>query len=229
MLPTTPPSLVETVSRRIVNLAYDHQQERLPTERTLSARFGVSRSVIREAAKRLENQGLLEIRQGSGMKVVANFHKPINSAIHLMLPMERDRIIQLTEVRFALEPENARLAAERATEAELAALTACHERFLATSTLEEQVEADRAFHCMLAEVSGNKIALLLIQSLSDLFQASLKHGYSRVTKEQAVTDHSQILRAILARKAAAAYKAMQKHLIHAQNDLGLNQSNHTRS
>ena len=98
------------------------------------------------------------------------------------------RLKQLIEVRLALEPENARLAAERATVADLKALTACHERFEAATSFEEQVEADMNFHCLLAEASGNKIAALLIQSLSELLQASLKHGYSRVTKDLAVAD-----------------------------------------
>jgi GntR family transcriptional repressor for pyruvate dehydrogenase complex len=78
-----------------------------------------------------------------------------------------------------------------------------------------------AFHCLLAEASGNKIAALLIQSLSELLQTSLKHGYSRVTKDLAVADHAKILKAILARSPTAAAKAMRTHLEHARTDLGL--------
>mgnify|MGYP002368622996 CR=1 FL=1 len=144
-------SLVETVSRRIIGLA--RTSRRLPTERDMSAKFGVSRSVVREAAKRLELQGLLEIRQGSGMTVVDKLHKPLNGALSLLVPDESQRLKQLIEVRLALEPENARLAAERATTADLNALTACHERFEAACTFEAQVEADMTFHCLLAEAS----------------------------------------------------------------------------
>jgi GntR family transcriptional repressor for pyruvate dehydrogenase complex len=212
-------SLVETVSRRIIGLT--RTSRRLPTERDMSAKFGVSRSVVREAAKRLELQGLLEIRQGSGMTVVDKLHKPLNGALSLLVPDEPQRLKQLIGVRLALEPENVRLAAERATAADVKALTTCHERFEATSTFEEQVEADMAFHCLLAEASGNKIAALLIQSLSELLQTSLKHGYSRVTKDLAVADHAKILKAILARSPTAAAKAMRTHLEHARTDLGL--------
>ncbi|MBK8092995.1 MAG: FadR family transcriptional regulator [Verrucomicrobiaceae bacterium] len=212
-------SLVETVSRRIIGLARTNR--RLPTERDMSAKFGVSRSVIREAAKRLELQGLLEIRQGSGMTVVDKLHKPLNGALSLLVPNEAQRIAQLIEVRLALEPENALHAAERATTADLKALTDCHLRFEAAATFEEQVQADMTFHCLLAEASGNRIAALLIQSLSELLQTSLKRGYSRVTKELAVSDHAKILRAILARRPATAAKAMRTHLEHARTDLGL--------
>lgn len=215
-------SLVETVSRRIIGLARSNDSNgRLPTERDMSARFGVSRSVVREAAKRLELQGLLEIRQGSGMTVVDKLHKPLNGALSLLVPDETQRLQQLIEVRLALEPENARLASERASAADLKALRACHARFEAASTFEEQVEADMAFHCLLAEASGNRIAALLIQSLSELLQVSLKHGYSRVTKDLAVADHAKILKAILARDPASAAKAMRMHLQHASEDLGL--------
>ncbi|MFZ4766366.1 MAG: FadR/GntR family transcriptional regulator [Roseimicrobium sp.] len=216
-----PPSLVEVVCGRIISLTRGGGSSRLPTERDMSAQFGVSRSVVREAAKRLELQGLLEIRQGSGMRVVDKLHKPLSGALSILVPNERQRLVQLIEVRLALEPENARFAAERATAADLKALQASHTRLDAARAFEEQVEADMAFHCLLAEASGNRIAALLIQSLSELLQASLKHGYSRVTKDLAVADHGKILKAILARNPAAAAKAMRLHLEHARTDLGL--------
>lgn len=220
-------SLVDAVSRRIITLARDHSTDRLPTERDMSAQFGVSRSVVREAAKRLELQGLLEIRQGSGMKVVDKLHKPLSSAVHMLVPDERQRLVQLTEVRFALEPENARLAAERATASELKQLKAAHERLKNCQDFETQVLADMEFHCLIAEASGNKIGSLLMQSLSDLLQTSLSHGYRLVTKDQAVADHGKILDAILARNATAAATAMKNHLLHARDDLGL-KKNHAR-
>lgn len=216
-----PPSLVEVVCGRIIALTQGGDSDRLPTERDMSAQFGVSRSVVREAAKRLELQGLLEIRQGSGMRVVDKLHKPLNGALSILVPNQKQRLAQLTEVRLALEPENARFAAERATAADLKALQISHERLDAAQSFEEQVEADMAFHCLLAEASGNRIAALLIQSLSELLQASLKHGYSRVTKDLAVADHGKILKAVLTRNTTAASKAMRLHLEHARVDLGL--------
>jgi GntR family transcriptional repressor for pyruvate dehydrogenase complex len=225
-----PPSLVEKVCQSLVIIARRDLQEDdgwLPTERELSAQLGVSRSVVREAAKRLELQGLLEIRQGSGMKVVDKLHKPLSSAVHMLVPDEKQRLVQLTEVRFALEPENARLAAERATTAELKQLKAAHERLKNSQDFETQVLADMEFHCLIAEASGNKITSLLIQSLSDLLQTSLSHGYRLVTKDQAVADHGKILDAILARNATAAATAMKSHLLHARDDLGL-KKNHAR-
>ncbi len=219
-----PPSLVEKVCQSLSEIARRDLRDDngwLPTERELSAQLGVSRSVVREAAKRLELQGLLEIRQGSGMKVVDKLHKPLNGSLSLLVPDEKQRIAQLTEVRLALEPENARLAAERAKSADLRALSACHDRLVASSSFEEQVAADGDFHRLIAEASGNKISALLITSLSDLLTASLKHGYSRVTKDLAVADHAKVLKAILHQNGGAAARAMRTHLEHAREDLAL--------
>lgn len=219
-----PSSLVDGVCKQLSSLIREESGADgrwLPAERSLAEKFGVSRSVVREATKRLEHQGLVEVQHGAGIKVVNRLHKPLNGALSLLVPDETQRLKQLIEVRLALEPENARLAAERATAADLKALAACHERFEAAGSFEEQVEADMNFHCLLAEASGNKIAALLIQSLSELLQTSLKHGYSRVTKDLAVADHAKILRAIFARRPAAAAKAMHTHLEHARTDLGL--------
>lgn len=225
-----PPSLVEAVCQRIISLAriHDHD-ERLPTERDMSEQFGVSRSVVREAAKRLELQGLLEIRQGSGMKVVDKLHKPLSSAVQMLVPDEKQRLAQLTEVRFALEPENARLAAERGSSADLKKIKAAHESLERCQDFETQVLADMEFHCLIAEASGNKIGSLLMQSLTDLLQSSLSHGYRLVTKDQAVGDHGKILAALLSRDGTAAATAMKNHLLHARNDLGIRNRQQAKS
>ncbi len=222
-----PPSLVETVCGKLAALArHDLQNDDgwLPTERELSTQLGVSRSVVREAAKRLELQGLIEIRQGSGMKVVDKLHKPLSSALNLLVPDEKRRLAHLTEIRQALEPENARLAATRATAAQKRALRQTQNLLEQTLDFEEQIQADMDFHRLLAEASGNPIAALLMHSLSDLMQASLAHGYRRVTPAQAIKQHSGILQAIEKRDPAAAARAMQRHLLSAFADLGLEHS-----
>ena len=217
-----PPSLVETVCERLADLARQESDgDRLPTERELSARLGVSRSVVREAAQRLELQGLIEIRQGSGMKVVDKLHKPLNSAFHLLVPDEKQRLVHLTEVRQALEPENTRLAALRATGTQVKELRLAQSRLEQARSFEEQVHADMDFHRLLAEASGNPISALLMQSLSELMQASLAHGYRRVTPALAIRQHGAILQAIEKRDAAAAALAMHRHLLSARADLGL--------
>lgn len=218
-------SLVDQVCSRLarqLRREVSAGNDRLPAEREMARQLGVSRTVLREATKRLEIQGMLEIRHGSGIKIVDKLHKPFNGAFNLLVPDERERLAQLLEVRLALEPENARFAAERATATQRRRLKSCQERLASSVNFEEQVQADMEFHNLLAEASGNRIAATLVQSLSELLQASLKHGYSRVTKERAVHDHATVLDAVLKGDGAAAAKAMKQHLLHARLDLGLN-------
>lgn len=220
-----PPSLVEKVCQSLAAIARRDLQEDdgwLPTERELSAQLGVSRSVVREATKRLEQQGLLEIRQGLGIRTVNHLHKPLTGALELLVPDATERLRQLIEVRLMVEPENARLTAQRATEAQIRALRAVHETLVQAQSFEASVMADMEFHRMLAVLSGNQIAALLLQSLSELLQASLNHGYQRVTPATAIKQHATIVKAIEQRDGAAAARAMHRHLITAREDLGLN-------
>ena len=222
-----PPSLVEKVCQRLAAIALRDLQEDdgwLPTERELAIQFGVSRSVVREATKRLEQQGLLEIRQGLGTRTINRLHKPLNGALELAVPDESERIRQLIEVRLMVEPENARLASERATKEQVIALRAAQEKLASATTFEDSVMADMQFHRLLAEASGNQIASLLLHSLSDLLQESLMRGYQRVTPDNAVKQHDVIVKAIEARNPEAAAKAVTQHLITARTDLGLDTS-----
>ena len=220
-----PPSLVEKVCQSLAAIARrDRADEEnwLPTERELASQLGVSRSVVREATKRLEQQGLLEIRQGLGIRTVNNLHKPLTGALELLVPEKTERLRQLIEVRLMVEPENARLAAERATTAQITTLRAVHEQLALAKSFEDSVMADMEFHRTLAALSGNQIAGLLMQSLSELLQASLKHGYKRVTPATAIKQHAAVVKAIEQRDSAAAARAMHRHLITARTDLGLN-------
>jgi GntR family transcriptional repressor for pyruvate dehydrogenase complex len=94
--------------------------DRLPTEQQLATAHGVSRTVVREAVHQLKSRGLLRSRQGSGVYVTA----PPAAALKLDLSLiaSLDDVMQLREVRRALEAETAALAAERATRLQVAAL-----------------------------------------------------------------------------------------------------------
>lgn len=222
-----PPTLVEKVRDHLAALIRQQTQidseptTFLPPERDLAAQLGVSRSVLREAAKRLEQQGLLEIRQGLGIRATNRLHQPLSDSLHLLVPDEMERLRQLTELRLIVEPENARLAAQRATQGQVQILRECHERLVHAKVPSESVAADMEFHRQLAVASGNQIAALLLRSLSDLFEFSLNHGYRRVTPALAIKQHAAILNAIEKRDAGAAARATKRHLLSARTDLGL--------
>lgn len=225
-----PRSLVEEVCARIASEIRDETQMTngwLPPERDLALKLGVSRPVVREATKRLELQGLLEVKHGVGTRVVDKLHKPLNGSLALLIPDDKERLRQLVQVRFMLEPENARLAAQHASAGQIRGLRLALKQLADAPDFEAAVVADMTFHREVAAASGNQIATLLLHSLSELIQTSLVRGYSRTSTDNAVRQHGVVLRAIEARDPSAAAKAMREHLITAEADLALPQPKKT--
>lgn len=219
-----PPTLVEQVCRRLaLMLRVDHGRGagKFPAERDLATKLGVSRNVIREATKRLELQGMLEIRQGQGTRVVDKLHRPLTASLTLLMPREKDRLRQLFEVRLMIEPQNARLAAKRATKPQLKKIEAAHTRLVGAQDVDASVAADMDFHREIALASGNQIARLMLESLAELLEASHRTGFRAVASASTLEEHAAILEAIQTGNAPAAERAMEVHLIHARSILGL--------
>jgi DNA-binding transcriptional regulator YhcF (GntR family) len=117
-----PASLVERVCQQLAELIRggSAEEERwLPGERSLAEKLGVSRTVVREATKRLEQQGMLEIQHGTGIKIVDRLHRPLNDSLTLLIPDMADRLQQLNDARLSIEPDAAAYAAQRATKEQL--------------------------------------------------------------------------------------------------------------
>ncbi len=217
-----PASLVEEVCRQLSGQIRDDQLANdgwLLPERELAERLGVSRPVVREATKRLELQGLLEIRHGVGIKVVDKLHKPLNGSVALLIPDTADRLRQLTEARLLIEPGLARMAAERTNAASLRALRLNQTRLIQADTEEEAIESDLEFHRLIAVAAGNEICTLLLDSLAELGRESRQTTLCAVGNAVAVNHHSQILAAIEARHPEKAYAAMKMHLEAAAVDI----------
>lgn len=191
----------------------------LPSERHLAEQFGVSRPVVREATKRLELQGLVEVRQGIGIRVIDRLHAPVTSAALLLVPEEGERLRQALEVRAILEPEIARRAAERATEKDRERLRNLHDDLENATDLNRAMEADLAFHREIARVSGNEIFGLMLDSIADLGIESRRATMSEAGVGRAVRQHAAVLKGIVAGAPRAAEKAMRAHIESAVEDL----------
>ncbi|MCX6849559.1 MAG: FadR/GntR family transcriptional regulator [Verrucomicrobia bacterium] len=216
------PSLVEQVCSRLARQLRDEVDSgdgKLPPERLMAERLGVSRTVLREATKRLELQGLLEIRHGSGIRAVNRLHKPLSGSLSILLPELQERLRQLSEARAAIEPEIARQAALKAKATDVKQLRGIHERLLAAETHDEAVEADIDFHRTLARIAGNEILKLMLESLADLGRESRRVTIGNVGRQRAIDHHSAILNAVTAHDANAAVKAMKHHMDEAAHDL----------
>lgn len=218
------PTLVDQVCARLARQLRDERESgdgKLPPERVMAERLGVSRTVLREATKRLELQGLIEIRHGSGIRAVNRLHKPLSGSLSLLLPDVGERLRQLNEARAAIEPEIARQAALKAKTADLKLLRGIHDRLQTAERQDEAVEADIDFHRTLARIAGNEILKLMLESLADLGRESRRVTIGNVGHQRALDHHTAILKAISDHDAPAAAKAMKHHMDEAANDLAV--------
>lgn len=191
---------------------------RLPAERDLATKLGVSRPSVREALIALEVEGLVEVRPGSGIHVVAR--EPAASAPRLepstFGPFEIIRARQL------IECELAALAALHATKEQVAGLRealALMEEELATGTM--PINGDRLFHVRVAEIAENGPLLRTVGELYDerntpLFEQMGHHFENEKSWRKAIAEHRAVVNAIAAHKPEVARIAMHQHLERSQ-------------
>jgi GntR family transcriptional regulator, transcriptional repressor for pyruvate dehydrogenase complex len=137
---------------------------RMPSERQLMAALGVGRSTIREAINGLGMLGILEIRHGQGA-FVANPDAGLTAPSAIALALARGVTLDLFEARRLVEPETARLAAERRTETDLREMEqalADHEQAIRTDM--PAVEPSVRFHLSIAEAAHNEWLAGFVQS-----------------------------------------------------------------
>ncbi|BFM19916.1 FadR/GntR family transcriptional regulator [Gilvimarinus japonicus] len=184
---------------------------RLPPERELSERYGVSRPTIREAIIALEVMGLVEVRTGSGVYALKS------SQTKSLNPREYSPF-EITEARVLVEAEVAALAASTMTEDELDELAAALEEMVLENkngNLTSEV-ADKKFHSVIADATQNRPLISIIQHLWDI-QANLpdiKRAHQSVCRtdgSKRVEEHRDILNTLRARDCHAARIAMRNH------------------
>jgi GntR family transcriptional repressor for pyruvate dehydrogenase complex len=194
---------------------------RLPREADLAKQLGLSRNSLREAVRALSLARVLEVRQGDGTYVssleASELLEPTLSATHLL----RGRtVLELFEVRRMLEPEAAAMAAHRADEDVLRDLRRELDRMVAAGDrADDLVEADAAFHDVIARAPGNSVLRALLRSLSTkTVRARLWHGIAdRDALDLARAEHERIYEAISAGDADLARAATLLHIAHNES------------
>ncbi len=187
----------------------------LPSETALAEQLGVNRSTVREGIRLLEQNGL--VRRQGGKKLFASVPRYHETAAHVSRAMVLHEVTfqELWETIMALEPVAAELAAERATEAEVAALDDNLERTrrsLANS--ESLTELDIEFHHLIAKASHNRALLLAREPLSHLFYPAFYNVMSRLNAgERLFYAHDRIVEGVRNRDPKAAREWMEKHIV----------------
>jgi len=205
------PQVVERLRTAILSVAAQGRDD-LPSEGELAEALGVSRTVLREAMKQLQAQGLVLISQGRRPRIRPADPKAAVESLDLLLQRTKGSLRHLVEARRPLECEIAALAAERARPEHLEAARAAVDALREAETLDAQIEADVRFHRVLAEATGNPVFLTLLDTVAGLLRESRRRTIGKHGMGVALDHHAAVLDAVRRRDPAAARSAMARHL-----------------
>jgi DNA-binding FadR family transcriptional regulator len=198
--------------QRLIIEEYPSPGSRLPKEALLAERFQVSRIVIREAMKILEDRGVVEVRAGRGTLTVAPKPDRVKASLLLLFrdqPMPTVAEVEsMAELRQVLEEMSASLAAVRATPDDLKEIeSALHEMAEESGGLAHTIEADLRFHRAVMRAAHNPYLEMVLDPVMSVFLQQIKLTDSYNT---ALEMHSHIFQQIKARNAVGARQAVRR-------------------
>jgi GntR family transcriptional repressor for pyruvate dehydrogenase complex len=185
---------------------------KLPSERELAESFGVSRVIVREGLRMLELLEVIRVRQGSGAYVTSPKVSPSGRLLRHWLLAHQGEVLELLEVREALEASAARNAAARLAKVEVPRG--------AEDEIDVLVANDLAFHNIIAAESGNPVLASLISELNGVLEESRYAMFSLPDRpKRSHRDHLKIARAIRRGDLDAAYAAMRDHIARTKSEI----------
>jgi len=210
-------TLADKIAKRIARMVRegDYQAgDRLPTISEMSDNFGVGHPTLREALKKLETLGVVQVKHGSGVYVQSNGDLLLVSNPLLFGEVSKEVLLDLIEARIAIETESARLAAQNASPDHVERM----EELLneAMSNIDDDkalTETNMKFHREIALASGNVVIGQILEVISNLFeheQRTILDIYG--SREEDHEEHYNIFDAIRAGDESLAEDRMRTHL-----------------
>jgi len=194
--------------------------DRLPAERDLAQRMDVSRPILREALKQLEEHGLLTTRPGGGTHVADVIGQVFSAPVVDLISRHGKATIDYLEYRREIEGVTAELAATRATVADRDLLTRTVEAMKAShrhSDFAEEAAHDVEFHSAVGECAHNIVLLHTLRACYRLLSQGVFYNRSRIytiagVREKLLDQHLAIYDAVMAGDPVAARHAAQSHI-----------------
>lgn len=188
--------------------------EKLPSERQLSEKFGVSRSAIREVIQKLEYYGLLKSMPQSGTFIADVGTTALNGMIDDILSLEAPDFKSLVETRILLELKTVKLAALRRTAEDLENIKNTLDAY-STKILngEKAVEEDLLFHLAIAKASGNTTLHTLMLTITPGIITNFEkyHVCNEDRAFMAIQEHNDVYEMIKAQNSGQAKEKMKLH------------------
>lgn len=220
-------------SKKLYQLVIDQIQEmimtgklkkgdKLPSERDLSEKMGVSRTSIREGLRALEIIGLIESRQGEGNYIKGSMESGFFEPLSVMFILSGGRPLDILEVRRTIEVEGAILAANRINDEQKEELKEIMKKLSNAKDEKESSEFDKKFHYMIAKCTGNYLIMNLFNVITSLMSDFIKDARWEIlqankSQEFLVNQHQLICDAIIVNDQEKAASAMKEHIEYIYN------------
>lgn len=212
------PNLSNQLANGVIELIRDRglgPGDRLPTARELADAFEVATPTMREALRRLQATGMIDIRHGSGIYVLRAEQRLV-VANPGYGDLETHTILQILDARLLVEPHLAELAASNIDPPTLAAIGRVIQQAADEVRLREYMDSNVRFHTLIARASGNLVLAQIIESLIELYSVELDHvDPNLMLVDGRAADnamHQEIYATLAAGNERAAYNAMSRHL-----------------
>ena len=201
--------------------------ERLPSERDLSEKLGVSRPSLREAIGALQDSGLLVSRAGAGIFVADVLGSAFSPALARLFASHDEAVFDYISFRRDMEGLAAERAATLASDTDLRVIDAVFQRMVAAHgkrNSADEAGLDAEFHLAIIEASHNVIMLHMMRSMYQLLRDGVFYNRQvmfkqRTTRDDLLNQHRAINDALQARDAAASRAAVQAHLNYVETAL----------
>lgn len=197
-----------------------HPGERLPPERDLAERLGVSRPSLREAISELQEQGLLTAKAGSGIYVAEVLGSAFSPALIRLFSSHDEAVFDYLSFRRDMEGLAAERAARLGSDSDLKVVQTIFEKMEAAharNAAEDEAHLDAQFHMAIIEASHNVVMLHMMRSMFDLLRQGVFYNrqimfHQRTTRDAILDQHKAINTALQARDPARARIAVEQHL-----------------
>lgn len=187
--------------------------DKLPPERLLAEKFGVTRGLVRLGIQSLAERRILIRRHGDGTYISSvSADVFVKESMAMAIQVQSDLLAEVLEFRRILEPQTASLAAGRISKKDLDALKilVCDQQLQAKSGVGD---LDAAFHLKLAECSGNSVLFRVMTLINDMLAESRAGRYQSDERQMvSITGHLKILDALEEKNPDKAFQAMRDHL-----------------
>jgi GntR family transcriptional repressor for pyruvate dehydrogenase complex len=217
--PISKTTVTDMIVERLTNYIIDTGMkpgDKLPSERELMEQLSVGRSSLREAIKILETIGVIEVFVGEGMYVSQGDSSALAKPLSWSLLISEASIREVMEARRMIEIQLAQLAAERASDEQVAALGKKLEELRSTAEKRRGANWDLEFHLLLADAANNRLLYHVQNTLQHMHRAFITQARSNRQVRSPLADEllelEAIYRAIQAHDVQAACQAMEAHL-----------------